>query len=286
MRLVALSDGLGRIEADGTVAALRVQAPDLGAVLRSEIDPSVLADAPVRWRRPMDEVSLGSVVGGGATIWGIGLNYRSKQLATGRDAPAFPTLFIKAPTAVVPSGRPIVLPPASAAVDIEAEVAIIVGRHLYQATRSEAERSIRGFVVANDVTARDVMRATGNPSLAKSFPSFGQFGAVVAGVEELEGLAHMRISSSVDGSVWQEDRCGDLLLDVGELLALLSRHAVLRPGDLVLTGTPSGSGDERGQYLRPGSEVTVAAGDLPPLVTAVVESPAGSAADVAAEVLA
>ncbi|MGE3619653.1 MAG: fumarylacetoacetate hydrolase family protein [Acidimicrobiia bacterium] len=277
MKVVALPGGLGRLDDDGSVAELDLAAGSLAGILGACTGPAeardLLARAAVRAVHAPDEAAPSSVVGPGASVWGIGLNYRSKQEATGRALPAMPTLFIKSPAAVVDPGRPIVLPGASEAVDLEAEMAVVVGAHLYEADLLTANAAVFGIAAANDVTARDVMRRTGNPSLAKSYPSFGQFGGVLATRDELGDLGQVAVRSWVDGELWQSDTSAGLLHGVGELLSLLSHHVVLRPGDVVLTGTPAGTGDERRRYLAAGSTVAVAVGDLPPLVADVVGVP-------------
>jgi 2-keto-4-pentenoate hydratase/2-oxohepta-3-ene-1,7-dioic acid hydratase in catechol pathway len=93
---------------------------------------------------------------------------------------------------------------------------------------------------------------------------------VFADPASLGGLDDITVSTSVNGERRQADSSAGLLLGVGELLALISRYALLRPGDVVLTGTPAGTGDESATYLQPGDVVHVAIGDLPPLTSTVV----------------
>jgi 2-keto-4-pentenoate hydratase/2-oxohepta-3-ene-1,7-dioic acid hydratase in catechol pathway len=280
---VALPGALGRLEKDGSVAELDLPHPTWDAYLR---DGGQLADVtrtPARRRVPFEEAEeawgdegRGRVaprsLSAQATVWGVGLNYRSKQVATGRPQPQHPTLYIKAPTAFGGrAGASIPLPlHAPDCVDYEGEIAAVVGRPLYQATAVDAATAVAAVVAANDVTARDVLRSTANPSLAKSFPGFGQLGRVFADPASLGGLDDITVSTSVNGERRQADSSAGLLLGVGELLALISRYALLRPGDVVLTGTPAGTGDESATYLQPGDVVHVAIGDLPPLTSTVV----------------
>jgi 2-keto-4-pentenoate hydratase/2-oxohepta-3-ene-1,7-dioic acid hydratase in catechol pathway len=267
---VALRGGVGRLEDDGTVAVLDVAYGGLGEFLAEGEPLAWLARAAVRSRLAYGE-GLASPVRPGSAVWGVGLNYRSKQVATRRRVAEQPVLFLKAPGAL--TGGAIALPSqAPGCVDYEGEIAVVVGRHLHDAAPDVAVRAVIGVVAANDVTARDVMRTTGNPSLAKSFPGFGQFGAVVADPESIGGFAGIEVRTTVNGQLRQHDHGDGMILPVGELLALISRYTLLRPGDIVLTGTPAGTGDELGRYLAPGDVVEVGLGDLPPLCSRVVSS--------------
>ena len=272
MKLLALPDGVGRLEDDGTVAVLGLPHRDLPALLRDGFVEDA-ARAPVVDRRPFEPTAAcGSVVGAGASVWGIGMNYSSKAAATGREVPERPTLFLKPPAALA-AGGPIVLPAgAPAHVDFEGEVAVVLDRVVHHATPESALAAVAGVVAADDVTARDVMRATGNPSLAKGFPGFGQFGSALLARPALEDRPELELSTHVDGELRQQDSTAGMLVGVGELLALLSGYVVLRPGDVVLTGTPAGTGDEDGRYLTAGSVVEVRVADLPPLRSEVVAS--------------
>ena len=274
MRFVALTGGVGRLEDDATVAVLDVPHRGLGEFLAGGEPVGRLNRAPVRSRLPYGE-NLGSPVGPGSAVWGVGLNYRSKQVATGRQVPEQPVLFLKAPGAL--NGAVIPVPSqAPDCVDYEGEIAVVLGRHLLDAPADAAVRAVAGVVAANDVTARDVMRTTGNPSLAKSFPGFAQFGAVVADPESIGGFASIGVHTTVNGHLRQQDQAEGMILPVGDLLALISHYTLLRPGDIVLTGTPAGTGDEIGCYLAPGDIVEVGIGDLPPLRSRVVSaSPPG-----------
>jgi 2-keto-4-pentenoate hydratase/2-oxohepta-3-ene-1,7-dioic acid hydratase in catechol pathway len=267
---VALKDGIGRLDADGSVAVLRSPC-SLSDHLRHGGRLNDLDALPVSGRCQSDEIELASLLHPGAATWGIGLNYWSKRHATGRDLPDVPTLFLKAAAASARPGQPIRIPSgAPDCVDYEGEVAIVVGQTLFEATASEASGAISAITAANDVTARDVMRSTRNPTLAKSFPTFGQLGTAVLDPAAVGGLDALELTTRVNGARRQADRVSGMIMDFGELLALLSRHVILRPGDVVLTGTPAGTGEESETYLGPGDVVEVNVADLPVLRSEVV----------------
>ena len=205
------------------------------------------------------------------SVWGIGLNYSSKQQATGRALPECPTLFVKAAASLQVGGGTVTLPPAAPdQVDYEGEIAVVIGADLYQASVRDATRSVALVAAANDLTARNVLRTTGNPTLAKSFPGFGQLSNVFVDAETLGGLHDIPLVTTVGGEVRQSDTSNGLIMTVGEVVAFLSRYVALRRGDVVLTGTPAGTGDEAGVYLSGGDTVTVTVADLPPLRTDIV----------------
>lgn len=210
------------------------------------------------------------------------MNYRSKQLVTGRPEPAEPVLFVKASSSFRGAGSPIAIPAeAPDCVDYEGEIAVMIGCYLHHAGEDEAGEAIAGYLAANDVTARDVMRRSGSPSIAKSFPGFGQLGCTMACVEGAADVDGVSIRTRVGDELRQDDSSDGMLVPIAELVARLSCYALLRPGDLILTGTPAGTGDETGRYLSTGDTVEVRVGGLPPLLSKVV-GPAAKLTGVAA----
>jgi 2-keto-4-pentenoate hydratase/2-oxohepta-3-ene-1,7-dioic acid hydratase in catechol pathway len=267
---VALTEGIGRLEADGSVAVLKSSC-SLADHLRHGGRLRDLDTLPVGGRVQLGEVESASLLHPGAAMWGVGLNYWSKQKVTGRDVPDFPTLFLKAAAAWARPGEPVRIPSSAPdCVDYEGELAVVIGQTLFEATASEASGAVSAITAANDVTARDVMRSTRNPTLAKSFPTFGQLSAAVLDPAAAGGLDTLELTTRVNGALRQADRGSGMIIGVGELLALFSRHVVLRPGDVVLTGTPAGTGEESATYLGPGDVVEVAVADLPVLRSEVV----------------
>lgn len=271
MRYLALDRGIGRLEDDGSVAVLDHPAA-LADYLAGGGRLGDLEKVPARERVRPEQVALGPLTRSSAAIWGIGLNYRSKQEATGRTLPEHPVLFLKSPSSVAAPGAPIRIPSeAPDQVDYEGEIAVIVGASLYDATPAEAARAACAITAANDVTARDVMRATRNPSLAKSQPGFGQLGSATTDPSAVGGFDEVTLRTRVNGEEVQTDVGAGMILRIPDLLSLLSRHVVLRPGDVVLTGTPAGTGDEDKTYLVHGDVVEVEVAGLPALRSTVVD---------------
>jgi 2-keto-4-pentenoate hydratase/2-oxohepta-3-ene-1,7-dioic acid hydratase in catechol pathway len=267
----ALKGGIARHVDGGSLAILETQpGVGLGEFLAEGGTCRQLERARVRARVAPEEAEPGSAIASGATIYGVGLNYRSKQLVTGRELPKFPTLFIKSISALGQSGKTMCLPStAPDRVDYEGEIAVMLTKSLWNADLKTARDAIGAVLAANDVTARDVMQRTGNAGLAKSFPGFAQFGTTVVDPLEYGGIPQLELATSVNGELRQRDRGEGMLMNAEEILSLLSRFVELRPGDVVLTGTPAGTGEESERYLRPGDVVEVSLADLPALLTAV-----------------
>ncbi len=273
MRLVALPGGIGHVESDGSVAELDVPQPSLHAFLADGGSLPSLGAAPVRHRlEAPDAVSARPVTWGGA-VWGIGMNYTSKQRAAGRPTPEHPTLFVKAAASLQLGGGTVPLPGvAPTQIDYEGEIAVVIGDELFEVSAHDAALGVALVTAANDLTARDVLRNLGNPTLAKGFPGFGQLSNVFVDPVAIGGLENIPLVTEVGAEVRQRDSSDGMLMSIGELIAFLSRFVALRPGDVVLTGTPAGTGDEAGVYLADGDNVAVTVADLPPLRTNIVEN--------------
>jgi 2-keto-4-pentenoate hydratase/2-oxohepta-3-ene-1,7-dioic acid hydratase in catechol pathway len=198
VRYVALERGIGRLE-DGDIIAVLDTPLSLADHLAAGGRLADLDGVAVMEHVPLAEAILAPLACPSACTWGVGLNYWSKREATGRSLPERPTLFTKAPSAAVPPGGPIRIPAsAPACVDYEGEIAVILSAPLFEASPDEAESAVGAVAAANDVTARDVMRATGNPSLAKSYPGFGQLGSAVLDPKAAGGFDRLTLTTLVN----------------------------------------------------------------------------------------
>ena len=179
----------------------------------------------------------------------VGRNYADHAKELGNEVPREPLLFLKASSALIDSGEPIVLPPESAQVEFEAEIGVVVGERMRRATPKEAEAGIKGFVCLNDVTARDLQKSDGQWTRAKGFDTFCPAGPRVA-----EGLRwqDLEVIGRVNGVERQRGKATDMVFSIPALLSYISGVMTLLPGDLVATGTPAGVGP-----LRPGDVVEV-----------------------------
>lgn len=179
----------------------------------------------------------------------VGRNYAEHAKELGNAVPERPLLFFKPPSSLIASGEGIILPAASARVEHEAEIGVVIGRRLRHATPAEAELGIRGFTCVNDVTARDLQKTDGQWARAKGFDTFCPTGpAVVEGID----WRTLEVIGRVNGEERQRGSSAQMIFDIPHLLAYISAIMTLEPGDLVATGTPAGVGP-----LAPGDVVEV-----------------------------
>ncbi len=179
----------------------------------------------------------------------VGRNYAEHAKELGNAVPERPLLFFKPPSALIASGEVIVLPAASARVEHEAEIGVVIGRRMRHVTPVEAELGIQGFTCVNDVTARDLQKTDGQWARAKGFDTFCPTGPAV--VEGLDWRT-LEVIGRVNGEERQRGRTAEMIFDIPHLLAYISAIMTLEPGDLVATGTPAGVGP-----LAPGDVVEV-----------------------------
>jgi 2-keto-4-pentenoate hydratase/2-oxohepta-3-ene-1,7-dioic acid hydratase in catechol pathway len=169
----------------------------------------------------------------------IGKNYADHVAEMGGAAPSDPVMFLKPSTAVVGQGDPVLLPRDSERVDHEAELAVVVGRLCRDVPRERALDVVLGYTCANDVTARDHQKADGQWTRGKGHDSFCPLGPWI---ETEMSPADLRVRCEVDEVLRQEGSTKDLIHDVASLIAWVSAVMTLLPGDVLLTGTPSGVG--------------------------------------------
>ncbi|GLW97141.1 fumarylacetoacetate hydrolase family protein [Microtetraspora sp. NBRC 16547] len=278
LNLVATRDGLARV--DGTDAVL-LDLPygDVAELLAMGEGFAPAPDAEELRRVPLADLEgdLLAPLARTRAIWGVGLNYHSKAELTGRPVPEEPILFLRALSAVSAPGAEIELPQdRSGQIDYEAEVAFVVGRRMSCVRPERVWEHIAAVTAANDMTARDVMVATGTPSLAKSFPGFGALGASVLELAGLPDPGDIPVRATVNGVVRQDSTTAELIFPVPDLISRISRFAVLEPGDVVLTGTPAGTGQDRKVFLGPGDEVEITVAGVLPLRTRYRSAPGHS----------
>jgi 2-keto-4-pentenoate hydratase/2-oxohepta-3-ene-1,7-dioic acid hydratase in catechol pathway len=169
----------------------------------------------------------------------VGRNYREHARELGNEVPKEPLLFLKPPSSLLASGRPIVLPSASRQVEFEGEIGIVMMSRLRHAGSDEARRAIAGVVALNDVTARDLQRSDGQWTRAKGFDTFCPAAETPVPVEDLAGLT---IITRVNGVERQRGSSADMAFAIPMLLSYISHIMTLEAGDLIATGTPAGVG--------------------------------------------
>jgi 2-keto-4-pentenoate hydratase/2-oxohepta-3-ene-1,7-dioic acid hydratase in catechol pathway len=201
----------------------------------------------------------------------IGLNYRSHAAEAGIEPPEQPTFFAKFQTALAPPGATVSLPAASEKVDYEAEVAFVVGRRCKEVSAGEAIYAVAGYMLLNDLSARDLQFATPQWMPGKVFDGAAPCGPALVTPDDAGAADSISFTLDLNGDRMQEASTSDLIFPVGELLARLSRWMTLEPGDIVSTGTPAGVGSVRQPrvWLKPGDEIVISSPTLGELRTRI-----------------
>jgi 2-keto-4-pentenoate hydratase/2-oxohepta-3-ene-1,7-dioic acid hydratase in catechol pathway len=223
-----------------------------GILLNDEITELVSDDYPLRslqqkTHRTADVRLLAPVAP--SKIIAVGLNYRDHALELGMRPPENPILFLKPPTTVIGPGEPIVYPAMSRQVDYEAELGIVIKDRIHRIIPEDARKHILGYTCVNDVTARDLQKADGQWTRAKSFDTFCPVGPWIETDLVPDDLL---VESYLNGERAQSARTSQFIFGIDYLLSFISQIMTLEPGDLILTGTPAGIGP-----MQAGDEVEV-----------------------------
>jgi 2-keto-4-pentenoate hydratase/2-oxohepta-3-ene-1,7-dioic acid hydratase in catechol pathway len=208
----------------------------------------------------------------------VGLNYRDHVAeGAGREIPEWPLLFAKFANAIVADGEPIVRPEGTHALDLEVELGVVIGKRARRVSVEDAMDHVAGYVVVNDVSARDWQgnkaalrdgqKGDGQWLRAKGSDTFLPMGQVFVSADKLDPAAGIRLRSwRIPGpgrpgagqpQLMQDGTTADMIFSIPEVIAFISRHITLDPGDLIATGTPSGVGVFRDPpvFLEPGDRV-------------------------------
>ncbi len=209
-------------------------------------------------------------------VLGIGLNYPDHAAENALEAPTEPVVFAKLPSTIVGPHDAICLPSAAPRrVDYEAELAVVIGRSGRDIAAEDAMRFVLGYTACNDVTARDwqVKKPAGQWTLGKSFDTFLPIGPCIVTADEIPDVTQLRVTCTIGGALLQDDRVGSMIFSIPEIIAYVSRVATLVPGDLILTGTPYGTGSAQTppRWLTAGEIVEVAVSEIGTLRNPVQE---------------
>jgi 2-keto-4-pentenoate hydratase/2-oxohepta-3-ene-1,7-dioic acid hydratase in catechol pathway len=201
----------------------------------------------------------------------VGLNYRDHAEEQGVELPEAPLLFAKWPNALIGPGEAIEIPPIVTQADYEAELGVVIGRRVRRVSKENALEAVRGYVCANDVSARDLQFSDGQWTRGKSPDTFCPVGPMTPR-DAVPDPHALRIRAIVNGEVLQDSTTANLIFGVDDVIAYVSQTMTLEPGDLILTGTPAGVGVFRNpqRLLQPGDEVTIEIESLASLTNPVV----------------
>ncbi len=205
----------------------------------------------------------------------IGLNYRRHAEETNMPLPAEPVVFGKFSDSVTAHGTAVPYPVHTRQLDYEAELAIVIGRTASNVSEADALDYVFGYCCANDLSARDLQMRSGQWLLGKTGEGFAPLGPFIATADEIADPNRLRISARVNGVAVQQSNTSDMIFSCREIIAYLSRHFTLRPGDVILTGTPEGvilgKPEAERVWLKPGDEMTISIEGLGELTNIVGE---------------
>lgn len=197
-------------------------------------------------------------------IFGAASNYieHAAEMETklAAKADSTPFVFMKSQSSIIGPDEPVVLPPESQKVDWEVELGVVIGKAGRRIPEARALDHVAGYVVVNDISARDLTRRTDFPFShdwfrGKSFDSFTPVGPWFVPKSCVPDLHRLRLTLSVNGEMMQDGTSADMIFNTFEQIAYLSRLLELRPTDLLATGTPAGVGMARGIFLKPGDRM-------------------------------
>lgn len=206
----------------------------------------------------------------------IGVNYpdRNAEYKDGQDAPKYPSMFMRTPRSFVGHLTPLVRPRASAQLDYEGEVALVIGKPGRHIAQSAALDHIAAVTLCNEGSIRDWLRhAKFNVTQGKNFDSSGSLGPWLVPYTQESQIADIRLTTRVNGEVRQDDRTSRLIFPFRYLINYISTFTTLVPGDIIVTGTPTGAGArfDPPRYLKPGDVVEVEADGIGTLRNGVVD---------------
>ncbi|HEY7630815.1 MAG TPA: fumarylacetoacetate hydrolase family protein [Thermoleophilaceae bacterium] len=245
---------------------------EAGRSLRDLIAVDRLAESPDAEEIPLSEVQLLPPIPNPDKIICIGLNYLAHAKESGVEPFDTPTFFAKFRNALVPDGSEVPLPAASEKVDYEAEVAFVIGKRAKEVSEADALDYIAGYMLLNDLSARDLQFATPQWIPGKVFDGAAPCGPWLVTPDEAGAHDAIAFELKLNGEVMQSSTTEDLIFSVPVLLAHLSTLMTLEPGDIVSTGTPAGVGSGRVPrvWLKPGDQIEINSPTLGTLRTALI----------------
>lgn len=198
---------------------------------------------------PMKDVTLLEPITNPGKVICIGLNYRKHAEETGNKLPEHPVCFPRWPESHVAHNQPLLVPKESEKFDYEGELAVIIGKTARRVPEDKAFDYVAGYSIYNDGSIRDWQRHTGQFLPGKNFYHSGSFGPWMVSADEIPDPAALTLETRLNGEVVQHEGIDDLIFNVPQLIAYTSTFIELRPGDVIVTGTPSGVGLARNPQL-------------------------------------
>lgn len=242
----------------------------------------VIADRDTFWKAPdLGPAGTGEIIStaglkehpalpAGAKVICIGLNYRKHAEETGAPIPTVPVVFARWSSTLACDGDAV--PCIEEKFDYEGELGVVIGKRMFRVSAEQAMAGIFGYAAFNDLSARSFQMQTPQWIMGKNSPSSGPMSPIVTADEAGDPAAGLRLTTRVNGVIRQDSTTSDMIFTVPDLIAHLSQTIQLEPGDLIITGTPSGVGLATGKYLVPGDVVEVEIERIGRVTTPIVEN--------------
>jgi 2-keto-4-pentenoate hydratase/2-oxohepta-3-ene-1,7-dioic acid hydratase in catechol pathway len=206
----------------------------------------------------------------------IGVNYanRNAEYKDGSEQPKYPSMFFRTPGSLTGHGQPIVRPKASPQLDYEGEICLVIGKEGRHIVKEKAMSHVAGYTLCNEGTLRDWVRhAKFNVTQGKNFDASGSIGPYFVSADEIDPAKALRLTTKVNGEVRQDDTTANLIFGFADLIAYITIFTTLKPGDIIVTGTPVGAGArfDPPRWLKPGDVVEVSVPQIGTLRNQVVD---------------
>jgi len=250
--------------------------PDLRSVIAAgQIDQMENLAAKAFVDFPLAGVRLLKPLPNPGKILCVGINYpdRAAEYKDNAERPKYPSIFVRFPASLVGHEEPIVRPPESKQLDYEGEVALVIGRHARRIAEGEALSCVAGYTICNDGTIRDWLRhGKFNVTPGKNFDRSGSLGPWMVTSDEIGGDP-LRLITRVNGELRQDDTTDRMIFSMPFLISYISHFCALEPGDIVVTGTPTGAGArfDPPRYLVAGDTVEVEVSRIGTLRNGVID---------------
>lgn len=255
---------LGAVDlAAGRTLGTTLRDGDLAEVVAKEHTAAVLQRGQVQLLPPITDAQK---------IICVGLNYADHIAEMNRPTPQKPVIFTRFNDTLVGDGEALVAPRNSTAFDYEAELAVVIGREARHVAAADALDYVLGYTIMNDGSLRDYQRHTPQFTPGKNFPRSGALGPAIVTTDEFGPIGSQRIQTRVSGRLAQDSALDQLVFDVAALVEYCSEWTILRPGDVIATGTPGGVGDSHDPalWITPGDEIAITIDGLGTLTTPVI----------------
>lgn len=269
---------IGRVEGDTLIDLSAAGIPtEMIALLAAGPSALETARGATGKQIAIGEVELHSPVLRPPKILAIGLNYKDHIEETGLDTPEFPMFFNKQATSANGPYAPWHMPKVSDKLDYEGELGFIIGQRCRHVPRERAHEVIAGYCVCNDGSVRDWQMRAQTFTLGKSFDTHCPFGPYLVTPDEVENPHDLDLKTWVNGELRQDSNTKHLVFDCFEQIETLTQAFTLEPGDLILTGTPSGVGIgfKPRRFLNLGDTVRIEIGNLGHIENSVIAEPDG-----------